>query len=344
MRFDSLPPFEKYLKNTPLSSLSPLFFIFGKDPFECHEAIQLLLHTLIPSQESRDLALTVFEGGALEESQLGNALYTPSLFAQSKIIWIQHADKLKKSLCENLEKYFEHPSPSQCLILSAPGWQKNTNFYKSADKKGVILDLAEAKPWEKEKRLIEWVNKQVASSRKLMAYPVCQHMVKQVGNDQALLAQELEKLLCYCGDKKEITKQDVDAICSQLHVDTIWLLGESIFRRDSSTALHVGHSLLMDGQPLLPLLRQIRSQFQTEYQVSLLLAQGKQSHEIASEFPYMKGQILERHLHLAQSYGVKSFQQGFLAIETAEMRAKNSSIDDKIVLELLLMQLTSQTL
>ncbi len=340
MRYDNLRAFEKHLEGAKLLHFSPLYFIVGKDPYESQQAVNLLLSFLLPSQQVRELALTIFEGPHVEEKELETALYSYSFFVKSRVIWIQQAEKLKKSVQENLEKYFIRPSPSFYLLLSASGWQKNTSFYKTAEKEGIILEFAEIKPWEKEKRLAEWVNRQVADARKLISFQVCQSFVKDIGNDQILLAQELEKLLCYCIDKKEITLQDVEAICSRQQVDSIWQLGEALFRRDAAMALQIAYALLMEGQVLLPLLRQIRSQFQTEYQICLLLALGKQAQDIAQEFPYMKGNILERHLKQAQQYGLDAFKRGLLALDATEMRAKNSSVDEKILIELLIMQLT----
>lgn len=341
MRYDNLRAFEKHLEEAAPQHFSPLYFILGKDSSECQEAIDLLLRVLLPPQEMREFALTLFEGAQVEETALGNALYSGSFFAKSRIIWIQQVDKVKKPIQENLEKYFSHPQPGQYLLLSAVSWQRNTTFYKVAEQEGIILDLAEIKPWEKEKRLVAWVNKQATAMRKLMSYQACQFLVKRIGNDQALLTQELEKLICYCSEKKEMTVQDIEAICSHQHVDSVWQWGEAIFRRDSAAALHMGNAFLTEGQPFLPLLRQIRSQFQIEYQVCLLLAQGKQAQDIAQQFPYMKGQILERHMQQAQQYGLKAFKKGLLALDAAEMRAKNASVDEKILLELLMMQLTS---
>lgn len=343
MRYDNFPAFEKYFEEKTSSQLSSLYFILGKEAYECQEAIQLMLRFLLPSQAEREFALTVFEGSSLEEYVLSEALASAgSFFAKSQVIWIQQAEKLKKGVQDILVKSFSRLQTAQFLILSGTSWQKNTSFYKAIDKEGVILDFAEVKSWEKEKRLAEWVNKQSAAARKLMSFQVCQLLVKRIGPDQALLAREIEKLVCYCSDKKEIAKEDVEALCPHLHNESIWHLGEAIFRRDSANALQAAHGMLMEGQPLLPLLRQIRSQFQTEYQICLLLTQGKQPHEITQEFPYMKGQILERHLQQARQYGLKAFKAGFLALETAEMRIKNSSIDEKIILELLMVQLTSQ--
>ena len=107
--------------------------------------------------------------------------------------------------------------------------------------------------------------------------------------------------------------------------------GEAIFCRDAAAALRIAMALL-EEQALLPLLRQMRSQFQTEYQVCLLLVQGKHAQDIAQEFPYMKGQILERHMWQARQYGLEAFKRGLIALDIAESRVKNSSIDDKLLL------------
>lgn len=340
MKYDSLPALEKHLEGAKSHQFSPLYLLLGKNAFEIKEAAQLLLNFLMPAQEAREFALSIFDGSQVEESEFFTALYTRSFFSEARIIWVQQAEKLKKTIQDELIKFFKKPSPSQYLILSASGWTKTTNFYQAADKEGVILELAEIKPWEKEKRLADWVNKQLTKERKHVSYQTCQQLVKQIGTDQAFLAQELEKLICYCGAKNEISFQDVEAICTRQTSDSVWQLGEAIFQRNAPTALQAAHSLLMEGQALLPLLRQIRAQFQTEYQICILLSQGKQPHEITQEFPYMKGQILDRHIQQARNYGMDALKKGLLALDAAEMRVKNSGIEDKMIIELLIMKLT----
>ncbi len=340
MKYDNLPAFEKHLEEAKFKQFSSFYLLLGKEAFELQEAVQMLIRMILPHQEKREFALSTFEGAQVEDKQLWTALDSPSFFAETRVICIQQADKLKKSLQEELEKSFTRPLPAQYLILSAAGWNKNTSFYKAAEKAGIVLELAEIKPWEKEKRLAEWVNKQATAARKLMSFQVCQALVKQSGADPAMLAQELDKLICYCGEKKEITVQDVEAICTRQQLDSVWQLGEAIFRRDTSSALHMIHTLLMSGQALLPLLRQLRSQFQTEYQICLLLAQGKHAQDITQEFPYMKGQILERHIRQAQYYGLEACRQGLLSLDAIERLMKNSAVDDRLLAEILMMQLT----
>ncbi len=340
MKYDNSRAFEKHLEGAAPNHFSRLYLILGKDLVEQREAVESTLKALQPSSQALEFALKTMDGAQLTLDELLSDLYSNTFFADQRIFWIQHADKLKKTLVDALEKYFARISSSQYLILTAPGWMKQTNFYKAVEKEGVILEIAEPKPWEKEKRLVEWATKQLSGKRKVISYQTCQALVKQTGLDSSLLAQELEKLLCYVGDRPEITSQDIIKICNYQPSDTVWQLGEAIFRRDAAASIHIVHSLLMDGQPLLPLLRQIRSQFQTQFQICLLLAQGKTAQEAVLDFPYLKGNLLDRTIQQAQRYGLESFRQGLLAIDAAEMRAKNSQVDEKLLIELLMIHLT----
>lgn len=340
MRYDNLRAFQKHLEGAKPLHLSSLYLISGKESFECQEAIHLLLSSLFSSPQERELGLSVAEGGELSEKELSLLLQSRSFFSEKRVVWIQQAEKLKEALKNQLEKVFIHPIPSLTLLLSGLPLQKNSSFYKSAEKGGIILEFVEIKPWEKEKRLAEWAGQRVAAARKLISYPVCQALVKQTGGDQAILAQEVEKLLCYCIEKREVTLQDVEAICIREPSDSIWNVGEALFRRDRKGALERLGNLLIEGQALLPLLRQIRGQFQTDYQVALLLAQGKSSQEITQQFPYMKGQILEKHLQQAREYGLHAFKTGILALDEAEQKLKNSFADERRLAELLILQLT----
>lgn len=339
MRYDNIRAFEKHLEGAKPNHFSPLYSIIGKESYDCNEAIQLLQQFLIPTNQ-RDFALKVWDGNSLNEKDFVMDLYSQSFFSEKRVILINHVEKLKKSTQEELEKYIKKGSRFQHLILNASSLTRQTNFYKLLEKEGIILEFAELKSWDKEKRLIEWVGKKVAQLRKIMSYPVCQQFVKAVGVDHYVLANELEKLLCFIGDQKEITWKDIEEICTVNPVESIWQLGETIFSRSPSAALKIMKSLLNEGQPFLQLLRQIRSQISIGFQVCTALALNKTSAEITQEFPYMKGHILEKNIANARQYGIIAFQHALLEIDAVETEAKNTQTSEQLLAELLIIKLT----
>ncbi len=291
MRYDNLRAFEKHLESAAPLHFSPIYAIIGKESYDCLEAIRLLMRFLVPA-EQKEMALKTWDGASSDPRSLLEDLDSFSFLVDKRVILIKNSDKIKKNLWEKLEKYISRPSRSQYLILSGTSLSRQTALYKQLEKEGIILDFAELKPWEKEKKLVEWVNKKAAASRKLMSYQICQQFVKQLGTDQEMLANELEKLFCFVGNRQEIVWQDINQICTQFPLETVWQLGEAIFRRDAPSALRAVHAILLE-QAFLPLLRQIRNQFTTEFHVCMMIGQGQEPSAITKEYPYMKGQILE---------------------------------------------------
>lgn len=341
MRYDNLRAFEKHLEGAAPQHLSPLYVIIGKESFDCKEAINLLMRFLVPANQ-KEMALKTWDGSSADSQSLFADLYSPSFLVDKRVILIQHTEKMKKNGLERLEKYVSQPARSQYLILWAASLSRQTSFYKLLEKEGIIIEFADLKPWEKEKRLVEWVGKHAVASRKLMSYQVCQQFVKQMGTDQNLLVNELEKLFCYVGNRQEIVWQDVNQICTQIPLETVWQLVEAIFRHDAASALRIIQGILLE-QAFLPLLRQIRNQFATEFHICALLEQGREPSAITQEYPYMKGQILEKHIENARQYGMDAFRRGLLEIDATEIRAKNSQIDEQLLAELLIAKLTRKT-
>lgn len=343
MKYDNLRAFEKHLEGAQPDHFSNCYLIIGKESFDCKEATDLLVKALLPEASQRELSLKQYQGDKLSVEVILNELNSLSFFCTRKVIIVHQVEKLKKEELKSLEATLDRLPRTYFLILVSESLSTASTFYKKAEKSGVVLDFPDLKPWEREKRLMEWTAKQAAAYRKNMPYQAVQLLVKQIGPDPALLEQEFQKLLCYVGERKEITPQDIQAISTASHTETIWQLGEAIFMGDRKAAIHISRAMLSDDTALLSLLRQIRSQFQTEYQVCSLLNSGGGAQAVSAEFPYMRGQILENHIRMAGRYGMERFKKGLLAIDAAELKAKSSGPDPELLLELLILQLTDKS-
>lgn len=338
MKFTNLQSFEKHVESKQFANT---YMMIGKDRFACKIAIDKLIASLLNKESNPSFCLKTYDGERCSIDNLMNELQSISLFSEKQIIWLDQADKLPKTASKTLEEYFQHPNPSVCFIISATAINHATNFYKFAEKNGVVMEFIEEKPAEKERSMIAWISSTVSSKGKSIEPQASQYLVKQVGTDMSQLHNEIEKLLCYIGDRSSITLKDIGAICCSINLETAWQLGEALFKRDPAISLRITKALLNDGTPFLALLRQIRHQFQTEYQICSILANGGTAHDITQQFPYMRGFILDRHIASAQSYGLQRFKKGMQLIDEAELSAKNSSFEPNLLAELLIIKLTT---
>lgn len=339
MKYSNLQAFEKHLEASAPKHFAPIYVILSKDRFTRKKTADHLSHCLLAKETHPELCLKIFNEDQINPIAILDELETMGLFAPRKVISIDIGEKTAHTVLKPIQDYFSRPSPSLFLIISAAAINHSTTFYKQAEKTGVILELPEEKEWEKEKSAIAWVASTVSSKGKTIEHVACQHLVKQVGTDTSMLHQELEKLLCYIGDRTQITLQDVGAICTSVNVENAWQLGDALFKRDVSTALRISKGLLNDGIPFLSLLRQVRHQIQTDYTVCSILANGGGTTDVMEKFPYMKGYILDRHVNAAKSYGMARFKKAMINIDSIETMAKNSITDYDLLAELLIVKL-----
>lgn len=338
MKYTNLRAFEKHLQGASPSHFSNIYMILIKDRFARKLAVDLLLASLLKEQEHRELSLKVFENESSPYPIL-EELSGLTLFSNRQVVVVELPEKPAKPLLSALESYSKNFNRSVFLILSSSAVNHSTNFYKTLEKTSVLLEIPEEKGREKERTLIEWITSKVAANGKKIESQASHYLLQQTGMDQTILNSEVEKLLCYIGDRPNITLQDIAAICANINIETVWQLGEAIFRRDASTALRISKALLNDGTAFLSLVRQVRNQFQTEYQVCSILNSGGNSSDISKQFPHMTGFILDRHQKMAQGYGMQRFKKGMLYIDELETLAKNSGLAHELLAEMLIIKL-----
>lgn len=330
MKYTNLRAFEKHLQDASPNHFSDLYLILAKDGFQRKQVSNHLISAL----KLNDICS--FDASSDSIEMVLEEFHSLSFFSKKRVLLIQNLEKAPKHFLEKLELHLAKLNPSIALILSSTSLSAATKLYKRIEKIGIIFEQPEEKPWEKEKSAQEWILSKVAQESKAISSQTALLLVKQVGTDAAILFQEIEKLICYVGERKELTAQDVLTICSTTHTESIWQLGEAVFKRDGMMALKISKGLIEDGLAFLALLRQLRSQFETSYQICAILSQGGTSGDVSQQYPYMKGAILEKNVQQARNYGMDSFKQGLLKIDETELKAKNSGIDMEVLNELLI--------
>lgn len=342
MKLTSLNAFEKHLEGAAPKHFTDVYLLMSPEAYHrsygAEKACQLFFKG---SGGPTPLNYQAFDA---ERHSIGNIigeLNTMSFFGSKRMIVVHNIEAFDKSALEALEKYVGAPSASICLVLTSKGLHRASSLYKKLEKVGVVLDVAEEKSWEKEKTVTEWLVNTCRAQGKQIAPRAADMMVKRLGTDQTLLSNELNKLLCYVGVRPTVEQADVVAICSCSPMENAWQLGEAIFNRDAASAIRIGRSQLSGDTALIPLLRQLRTQFQTDFHVCTLLQRGATSADITQEYPYMRGAILDRHIQQARGYGIEKFKSGILAIDKAEIDAKNSSLDPEFIFDVLVVRLTT---
>ena len=186
----------------------PIYVIAGKDKFlvdgSCHK---LLDELLTPDQRAMALFNADPEKTAIVD--IFDELRTMPFLADRRVVVIKDADDFVSQYRQQLEKYFDNPSPCGVLILTVRTWPKTTRLARKLTTAGTLITAAELKPWQLPRYIMDYTR---TEHGKTISKPAAEMLVELVGDDPAALASEVEKLAVYTDPQKQITPDHIEAL------------------------------------------------------------------------------------------------------------------------------------
>ncbi len=340
MKLTSSRAFEKHLEDAHPKHFSSIYLINVKEDEERRLAVKAAEKQIGKILSNPKLSTESRAAAKWKMSDLLGELQSSGFFDATRLVIVTDIDDYNKEDLDLLYEYLKNTNPAVKLVMTCSTFSKVSNFYKTCEKEGVILEIGEEKPWEKEKNVADWLAHRSKEHGKAWQPQALQALLKQVGPDKGVLEQELFKLLCFVGDRPNITAEDVSAVCLVQNIQNTWLLGESLLKKDFKGALEASRAAIEDGSNIIQMMRQMRSQFATQLQIATILENGMGAGEVASQYPYMKGSLLERNLQTAHQLGAEKLKNAILALDETELQAKNSQTDPQFLADQLIFNLT----
>ncbi len=314
--------------------LSRVFLIVSPCQYERKKIVEKIV-SAIKGKEGL-VHFQVHEGaqGAIEEQIEG--LNTASLLTGKQVLLLDGIDKLKKNAMASLSAYVVRPSPFAYLLLGSASSKGLNELYATGKKELIACDLSDEKPWDRKDRLKRSLVEFAAKAGKRLNADALEHLLENVGLNLPGLEQEADKLISYVGERREIALQDVHALCAAQKSATLWQLADAIAWRDSFPRIDE----TVDLSLLLPLLSQLRTQFQQGLTLAILLERGTAHADIPHYIPGIKPASLDKILPIARQRQSPFFKRALDLLFDVELMAKNSSFDPALILDLLLTKLT----
>lgn len=315
MRYQNLKSFRKHLASAAPHHLCRCYVIATGDDYERKKGIDAILTTLAPS----------FGANKVEDlSSLLETLQSPPLFGGEPIVWMDGAEKFSKSDQQALSHFLATPLNMGYLILGIRSTK--VSFLGAIEKQGVILDLVDEKPWDKEKRLFEQMEERVKRSGKRLASDVPPLLFEKIGHDSSLLDQEIDKLLCYTGERPTIERADVLRLTGLSRQATVWQMADEIIWEKGEISL--------PADLFHPLIPALRSQLQLGLKIATLIETGVPSDQWASHLPKIWPKTLEKRTTQASQKGVIWFRKGLELLFEIELLSRDGSSHTEALLDL----------
>jgi DNA polymerase-3 subunit delta len=150
-----------------------------------------------------------------------------------------------------LPQYLEDPVPTTCLLLEARRVDRRLRWVKLVGRLGEVRSCTAP---TRAAELRSWVEARVGETGKRAARGMAAALLEQVGTDTDRVANEIDKLTLYVGERKTVAPDDVAAAAGGGRPRAIYELTDAIGTRDRNRALLLLDDLLSQGEAPLALL------------------------------------------------------------------------------------------
>lgn len=177
-------------------------------------------------------------------------------------------DDTKLPLNEKIAKYIQENSEelkdTVDLVLVEQEVEKNA-LYQSIEKVGEVKEFALLKLPD----LIANIKKIAVAYKVNIDDATAKYLVECCGTSMQDLINELRKLIEYKGENSNITKQDIDLLCTKQIQAVIFDLTDNLGKKETSKALEVYNGLILNKEPIQKILITLYNHFKKLYIIKI---------------------------------------------------------------------------
>lgn len=323
---------QEFLKRAEKKKISRAYLFSGEEEFQKRETLDRLIQLLIPPSH-KSFNLDILHASRSSTVEIINKTSTFPLGTEKRLIIVYDIDKLTPSDKNLLIPHLKGIPESSCLILVTAGSDKRKKFFLDLEKTITVVDF----PKLYENQIPSWITNRVKGYGKSIKKEAIQVLQSWAGKSLPDLANEIEKLLIFVGDKNTITSEDVKQVAGYTGTNDIFQLLNSVGHKNTKQALEILNNLFFYSHPTGTIIHWL-----TEHLIRLLKIK---------EFDYKKSEIpltsyLRTHNYFLKDYKEQSknfnreqLQNGFLLLYQADMDLKTSFLPSDLILELLVYNL-----
>lgn len=251
------------------------------------------------------------------------------------IVKLDAANEFSKKEKELLEGFITKPSEFAFLVIGTSSLKDFTSVSSSAKNEVVVLDLTQEKPWDRQKRLQQWLTERCLREGKKISQAVATELLDACGPDIMLIEQELLKLIVFVGERPIISSDDIKKVGINYVLPSGWHMAEALVWEGRSPIKDPSFDL----SDLLPLLGQVRYHLTTARQFSYYVSQGLSREETSQHFPQVRQNSFEKYFQLSTSHLPAFFDEALKILFKIELLSKNSSLSAGFLWEYLVAQI-----
>ncbi|MDY7033444.1 MAG: DNA polymerase III subunit delta, partial [Thermodesulfobacteriota bacterium] len=298
--------------------IRPFYYLHGDETYLIEDALKNIEKKII-TPDLKDFNYEIFYGGNDTASQMISAAQTVPVMSKKRCIVIKHADKLSSEDLKQFTSYISKPSSFSCLVFISEKIDERKKFFADFKKRGVIVQLNHPR----ERDLPYWVRRLAERFNKKISNDALSFFIEIVGNNLQEIHNEIEKVSIFIGDKESIDIKDVEAVVTDVKVENIFDLIDSVGDRDTEKALNILQKMLVSGEDHLKIFGMIIYRFRLILRAKEMLLQGIAPPEVGNRLK-MRTFLLKRLIGQANRFSMDELKLVFDRFLDTDLALKSS--------------------
>jgi DNA polymerase-3 subunit delta len=238
----TIPSILDAVKEIKKGKIKPLYYFSGYDSFGIDAAYKIIEQKVAPLLTS-DFDKEIFYS---EGKTLTDILISATAFpfgSSKKFVVVKESEKIKDK--KGLISYAASPPDFTILVFLHYGKISNpeTQVYTALLNTVYLYEAKELKG----KHLAEWVINFAESKGKNLTDDNAQLLIDMAGENRNLLEAQLEKIITFLGEEREINHKVITDVTSSLKEFSVFDLQNSIAKKDKNNSLKIALKLIDSG-------------------------------------------------------------------------------------------------
>lgn len=307
-----------------------VYLLYGDEDYLKLQYKNKLLRALVTEGDTMNFSR--FEGKEAQVPALIDLAETMPFFAEHRVILVEDSGFFKNA-APQLAEYLPDMPETTCMIFIEKEVDKRSKTYKSLKDIGRMVEFKTPD----EKMLTRWVLTVLQKNGKKLTQPTMQLFLEKAGNSMGNIDRELEKLICYVGDREIIQMDDVEEICTGQTENRIFDMIHMMAEKRQKEALELYYDLLALKEPPMRILFLLVRQFNILLQVKTMVAAGMEQNQIADRAG-LRSFTIRRYRSEAGHFSVQKLKEALRDCAWAEEDVKTGRLDDRLSVELILVK------
>ena len=310
---------------------SRLYLLGGTEEYLVNQYKENLVKALIDPEDSMNYG--VYKGEHAKADVIVEFSLTMPFFADKRVVLVEDSDFFKKGN-EDIEKLVEDIPETTVLIFAEHNIDKRCRLYKLAGKHGTVAMF----DTQDDKTLAIWLKFLFTRDDIQIEDRAVYRLLESVGSDMNTLANEAEKLKCYCLEERMVTIDKVEELSINQVEGKIFDMMDALSKKDKKTTMELYSDLLTLREPAMRLLYLITRQFDILLKTKLALATTSDNSRIASVLK-LPPFTIKKYISQCNAYTYEQLIEKVNLCQETDTNIKSGVMKDNLAVEMLIVNL-----